>query len=112
MISVEQATRIVRDKVPDRLIRCYFMYKDEYRFLTSFKPFSVEDPCGIAVVNKNTGDLHFESAGQMAFKFYKLGKEGIELAKEYKQAERDLHNVDLTDAEWKEYQNWMNSFKR
>lgn len=112
MIDLERATQTVREKCPDRLIRAYFEYKDEYRFLTSFKPFSVEDPVGISVVNKNSGEIHFEGAGQIYSKFYPLGEEGVKLAAEYKSAQRRMQPVDLTDEEWKEYQDWMNSFER
>lgn len=107
MITVEQATQIVRDKSPNDLIVAYFEYRDEYRFVTSFKPFSVYGLGGLSVVNKNTGAIHFESIGQIYDKFYPLGEEGMKLAKEYKQAEGNLHNVDLSDEEWKEFQDWL-----
>lgn len=112
MITVEQATQIVREACPEYLIRTVFEYKDEYRFITSLgKKFSVDDIAGLAVVNRNTGQLHYEGATQIYSKFYPLGEEGIKLAKEYDSAENTMQPVDLNEEQWKEYQDYMSQFR-
>ena len=111
MVNVEQAIQIVRDACTERMIRTYFEYKDEYRFVTSGKKFDLDDVVGLAVVDKNSGTLHFEGATQIYSKFYPLGEEGIKLAKEYDSAENRMQPVDLTDEQWKEYQEYMSQFR-
>ena len=110
MITIEEAIEIVRDKCPDELIRTYFEYKDEYRFVHSEKEIDLEDFVGIAVVDKNTGEVHFEGATQIYSKFYPLGEEGEKLAEEYDDAQSKMQPVDLTLEQWKEYQEWMSQF--
>lgn len=103
MLDLNAATKIVKQKMPNDLIRSVFEYKNTYRFLVSSgKIFIKDDPTVIyAVVDKNTGDFSTEGTLEILYKFYDMGEDGIAAAKEYREAEDSMQPVDVTADQFK-----------